>query len=293
MSVRSTAILFVAPALAALMLVLAYPIVYSIWLSFTNASLSAGELQTPFAGLDNYMALAGNRTARGALANTIYFTVVEVVSVVVLGLAMAMLLNHPMARSPILRVLLILPWAIAPVANAVLWKWILHSNYGIANAILLSTGAIERNVTWLGSPLLALNTMLLVDIWKSTPFITILLLAALQGIPSALYRAATIDGATAWQKFRHVTLPQLKTALAIAIVLQTIWSLRVFDLIFVLTKGGPFDSTIVLNFLAYRETFNFLKFGFGAAIANLIFLVSLVLAIIYLRLLRLRAVEAR
>ena len=290
---RWAALLFLAPALVALLLVLAYPVAFSIWLSFTDASLSTGELLTPFVGLDNYATLATDKTARLALANTLYFTIVEVVAVVGLGLAMALLLNHPMARSPALRVLLILPWAIAPVANGVLWKWIFHANYGIANAVLLSSGAIERNITWLASPFLALNCMLLVDIWKSTPFIAILLLAALQGIPSALYRAATVDGASSWQKFRYVTLPQLRTALAIAVVLQTIWSLRIFDLIYILTKGGPYDSTIVMNYLAYRATFNFLKFGYGAAIANLIFLVSLGLAILYLYLLRLRAAEAR
>lgn len=293
MSARSTAWMFVAPALVALALVLAYPVLYSVWLSFTDASLASGTFVTPYVGLANYATLLTDKVTRLAFLNTLYFTVVEVVAVVGLGLAMALLLNHPLARSPLLRILLILPWAIAPVANGVLWKWILHANYGIANALLVSSGLSERNILWLGSPFLALNAMLLVDIWKSAPFIAILLLAALQGIPGALYRAARVDGATAWQAFRHVTLPGLKTALAIAVVLQTIWSLRIFDLIFVLTKGGPYDSTIVMNFLAYRLTFNFLKFGQGAAIANLIFVASIVLAIVYLRLLRLRAQEAR
>ena len=292
-SPQRTAVYFALPALAALGIVLAYPVIYSVWLSFTDASLSSGAFVAPFVGLDNYSALISDNTVRLALANTIYFALVEVIAVVGLGLAMALLLNHTMARSPVLRVLLILPWAIAPVANGVLWKWIFHSNYGIANALLRGTGVIERNITWLGDPVLALNSMLLVDIWKSTPFIAILLLAALQGIPGALYRAAAMDGATVWQSFRYVTLPGLRTALAIAVVLQTIWSLRIFDLIFVLTKGGPFDSTIVMNFLAYRVTFNFLRFGYGAAIANLIFVASIGLAILYMRLLRLRAAEAR
>ena len=293
MSPQRTALCFALPALLVLATVLAYPILYSVGLSFTDARLDSGALVTPFVGLDNYVALIGDGTARLALVNTVYFAVVEVIAVVGLGLAMALLLNHPLARSPVLRVLLILPWAIAPVANGVLWKWILHANYGIANALLRSTGVIERNITWLGDPILALNSMLLVDIWKSTPFIAILLLAALQGIPNGLYRAAAMDGATGWQAFRYVTLPGLGTALAIAVVLQTIWSLRIFDLIFVLTKGGPFDSTIVMNFLAYRVTFGFLKFGYGAAIANVLFVTSIILAILYMRLLRLRAAEAR
>jgi ABC-type sugar transport system permease subunit len=283
---KGVALLFLAPSLVALAIILALPVLYSIGLSFTDAKLAAGQLQTPFIGLDNYLQLFADKAVGNALLNTLYFTSVEVVGVIVLGLLAALLLNHPMARWSGFRVLLLLPWAIAPVANAVLWKWIYHSNYGILNTILLQLGLIDNNVTWLGSAFQALNMILVVDIWKSTPFIAILLLAALQNIPKSLYRAARVDGAGTWQQFRHVTLPQLKTALAIAIILQTIWSLRAFDLIFVLTKGGPADGTVVMNFLAYRVTFNFLKFGYGAAIANVIFLTSLLLAILYVRLVK-------
>jgi multiple sugar transport system permease protein len=280
------ALIFLSPAMVTLALLLAIPVVYSIGLSLTEANLSAGKLETPFIWFDNYNQLLADKAVRNALFNTLYFSVVEVVGVVILGLLTALLLNHPLARWAGFRVLLLLPWAIAPVANAVLWKWIYHSNYGVLNAILLSLGIIDGNVTWLGDPFRALNMLLVVDIWKSTPFIAILLLAALQNIPQSLYRAARIDGATAWQSFRYITLPSLKTAIAIAVILQTIWSLRTFDLIYVLTKGGPADGTVVMNFLAYRVTFNFLKFGYGAAIANLIFMTSLVLAIIYVRLLK-------
>jgi ABC-type sugar transport system permease subunit len=280
------ALLFLWPALAVLAFLLALPILYSIGLSLTEASLSAGQLDTPFTWFDNYSRLFNDKAVHNALLNTFYFTMVEVIGVVTLGLLTALLLNHPLARWSGFRVLLLLPWAIAPVANAVLWKWIYHSNYGVLNAILLNFGIIDSNITWLGEPFRALNMLLIVDIWKSTPFIAILLLAALQNIPQTLYRAARVDGATNWQSFRYITLPSLRTAVAIAIILQTIWSLRTFDLIFVLTKGGPADGTVVMNFLAYRVTFNFLKFGYGAAIANLIFLTSLLLAIVYVRLLK-------
>lgn len=285
--------LFLAPALIVLALLLAYPVLYSIWLSLTDASLSAGQLDTPFSGLENYRQLIGDKSVSAALLNTLYFTVVEVTGVVVLGLLTALLLNHPLASWSGFRVLLLLPWAIAPVANAVLWKWIYHSNYGILNSLLLQLGLIDHNVTWLGDPFRALNMVLLVDIWKSTPFIAILLLAALQNIPKTLYRAARVDGASPFATFRYITLPSLKIAIAIALILQTIWSLRVFDLIFVLTKGGPADGTVVMNFLAYRVTFNFLKFGYGAALANVIFLASLLLAIIYVRLMNPGAVRGR
>ena len=285
--------LFLAPALFVLALLLAYPVLYSIWLSLTDASLSAGQLDTPFIGLENYRRLIGDKSVLAALLNTLYFTVVEVAGVVVLGLLTALLLNHPMARWSGFRVLLLLPWAIAPVANAVLWKWIYHSNYGILNSLLLQLGLIDQNITWLGDPFRALNMVLLVDIWKSTPFIAILIIAALQNIPKALYRAARIDGASTFEAFRFITLPSLKTAIAIAVIFQTIWSLRVFDLIFVLTKGGPADGTVVMNFLAYRVTFNFLKFGYGAALANVIFLASLGLSIIYVRLMNPGAARGR
>lgn len=280
------ALFFLVPALAVLALLLAYPIAYSIWLSFTDASLSAGQLETPFVGAENYTRLMSDKAVHNAMLNTAYFTVVEVVGVVVLGLLAALLLNHPMAQWSGFRVFLLLPWAIAPVANAVLWKWIYNSNYGILNTLLIETGLIQTNRTWLGDPFGALNMILLVDIWKSTPFIAILFLAALQNIPSVLYRAARIDGASRWDSFRFITLPSLRTAIAIAVLLQTIWSLRTFDLIFVLTKGGPADGTVVMNFLAYRVTFNFLKFGYGAALANLIFLSSLILSIVYVRLMK-------
>lgn len=223
---------------------------------------------------------------RNAFLNTAYFAVVEVLGVVFLGLLSALLLNHPFARWSGFRVFLLLPWAIAPVANAVLWKWILNSNYGVLNSFLVGLGVIKSNVTWFGDAFLALNMILIVDVWKSTPFIAILFLAALQNIPQSQYRAARVDGANAWQRLRYITLPSMKTAIAIAVILQTIWSLRTFDIIFVLTKGGPADGTVVMNFLAYRVTFNFLKFGYGAAIANVIFLTSLVLAIAYVRLMK-------
>jgi|RhiMetdeSRZDD1v2_1073273.scaffolds.fasta_scaffold13522_7 multiple sugar transport system permease protein len=278
--------LFLLPSIVVLLLLLAIPVLYSIWLSLTDANLSAGRLDTPFVGLENYSNLLQDKAVHNALLNTLYFTVVEVGGVLLLGLSTALLLNHPLGRWSGFRVLLLLPWAIAPVANAVLWKWIYHANYGVLNAILKSLGVIDSNVTWLGEPFRALNMLLIVDIWKSTPFIAILLLAALQNIPRSLYRAARMDGASAWQSFRYITLPSLKIPLAIAAILQTIWSLRTFDLIFVLTKGGPADGTVVMNFLAYRVTFNFLKFGYGASIANLIFLTSLLLAIAYMRLLK-------
>jgi multiple sugar transport system permease protein len=274
------------PALAIILAILAYPMAASLWLSLHHVELAGGHLQQDFIGLANYADLFANDTFRLAVENSAFFSVCEVVAVVGLGLGVALLLNHPFGRPGLFRVLLIVPWAIAPVANAVLWKWILNANYGILNAILTQLGLIDGYVTWLGTPNRALDMLLIVDIWKSIPFIALLLLAGLQKIPAMLYRAARLDGANTWQQFRFVTLPSLRTTLAIAIILQTLWSFKLFDLIYVLTRGGPADGSLLLNYLAYRETFNFLHIGNGAAVANVVFFASLILAILYIRLLR-------
>lgn len=283
---RRTGYAALAPALLVLLLILAYPILQSMLLSLQELRAAGGTFEGRFIGLANYAALLEDRTFRAALATTAYFTAIEVAAVVLLALGVALLLNHPLGRAGIFRIILLLPWAIAPVANAVLWKWILHANYGILNTLLTGLGVVDHNVIWLGTARMALNTVLAIDIWKSVPFIAILLLAGLSKVPPVLYRAARLDGANAWQQFRHITLPQLRPTMAVAVILQTLWSLRIFDLIFVLTKGGPADGTVLLNFLAYRTTFNFLDLGYGAAIANVIFAVSFMLALGYIWLLR-------
>jgi ABC-type sugar transport system permease subunit len=282
---RRVGLLFVLPALFVLAAVLGYPILDSIVLALQHVQLTGGKIEQSWVGFANFQRLFADETFRHAALNTAYFSVVEVVVVVGASLGFAVLLNHPMGRFGFYRILLIVPWAIAPVANAVLWKWILHANYGVLNGILESLGLISHYHVWLGTPFSALNFLLLVDIWKSIPFVTLLMLAGLQRVPNILYRAAYMDGAGRWQSFRHVTLPTIRSVIAIAVVLQTIWSLRVFDIVFVLTRGGPADATVLLNFLAYRVTFNFLDLGYGSAIANVIFAVTVLLAMLYVWLL--------
>ena len=282
---RTVGLLFVGPALIVLAVVLGYPIVESLALALQRVRLTGGEIEHTWVGLDNFHRLFADDTFRLAALNTAYFSTAEVVLVVGISLCVAILLNHPMGRHGSFRILLIIPWAIAPVANAVLWKWILNANYGVLNGLLMYLGLIDHYQVWLGTPLSALNFLLLVDIWKSVPFVALLLLAGLQRVPSILYRAAYMDGASPFQSFIHVTLPTIRSVIAVAVVLQTIWSLRVFDIVFVLTRGGPADATALLNFLAYRVTFNFLDLGYGSAIANIIFALTFLLAILYLWLL--------
>jgi len=280
---RRTGLGLVTPALLVLLGVLAYPIAASLLLGFQDATIAAGGVTSEWVGLANYERMLSDPTVGTALRNSLYFTFVEVIAVIAIGLAVALLLDTPSGRNGMFLVVLLIPWALAPVANAVLWKWIYNANYGILNAILLQLGLIDQKVVWLGDPFLALNMLLIADAWKAIPFIALLLLAGLQNVPPFLYRAARVDGAGAWARFRHVTLPGLRIPILVAVVLQSIWALKVFDLVFVLTKGGPMDGTVVLNFLAWRVTFNFLDLGYGAAIANVLFVIMFVLALIYVR----------
>jgi len=290
---RRTGYLLVAPAMLVLVLVVLFPILRSVLYSFQRVEPDGGRFRSTWIWFDNYRFMGSDPAVRRALRNTIFFTVGEVVLVLAIALTVALLLNQPFGRFGVFRIVLLIPWAIAPVANAVLWEWILNGSYGVLNAVLLRLGLISEYKIWLGDAGLALRMVLLADVWKSVPFIALLLLAGLQNIPSYLYRAAKLDGANLWQRFRFVTLPGLRTPLTLAVILQTIWAIKVFDLIYVLTKGGPGDRTLMANFLAYRVTFNFLDFGYGAALANAIFLAMLLLSVIYIKVLKPGAPRSR
>jgi len=276
---------YLAPALVVLVALLGFPIVQSFLLSFQSVRAADGLFGGTWTGLANYQKLIHDPAVIKATTNTVYFTVVEVVAVVVISLLFAQLLNNPRVKSSLFTVVLLIPWAIAPVANGTIWKWIYNGNYGILNQILLWAGLIDRPVVWLANPTTAINMMLVADVWKSIPFITLLLLAGLRGIPPVLYKAARIDGASRLQTLWSITLPQIRPVLLICVVLQSIWAVKVFDLIYVLTKGGPADGTVTLNFLAYRSAFNFGDLGYGSTLANLLFIIMLVAALLYVRLL--------
>lgn len=277
--------LYLSPALVVLVALLGFPIVQSFVLSFQSVRAANGLFGGTWIGLSNYQKLFSDPVVIKATTNTMYFTVVEVVAVVAISLLFAQLLNHPRVKSAFFTVVLLIPWAIAPVANATVWKWIYNGNYGILNQALLWMGIIDKPVVWLANPTTALNMMLLADIWKSIPFITLLLLAGLRGIPPVLYQAAKVDGASRLQTLWSITLPQIRPVLLICVVLQSIWAVKVFDLIYVLTKGGPADGTVTLNFLAYRSAFNFGDLGYGSALANLLFIIMFVAALLYVRML--------
>jgi multiple sugar transport system permease protein/N,N'-diacetylchitobiose transport system permease protein len=266
-----------------------YPLLYSIWLSGYRVTVLSPVAR--YVGTDNYVALLTNPNFQASLGRTLYFTVVSLIFQMVLGIAIALVLNTPFPGRNLVRALVLLPWAVPTVVNAVLWQWIYHPQFGALNGVLSAAGIIDSNIQWLGSPYLAMNMVILADTWKTLPLYIIMFLAALQTVPDELHQAAAVDGAGLWKRFVHVTLPFLKPTMVVVLVLRTMETFRVFDIIFLMTAGGPAGSTTVVGYYAYLEAFRNLNFGAGAAAANIIVFSVAVISLVYLRLLRTRAFE--
>ncbi len=280
-------LLMLAPTALVLLLVVGYPLVSSFWLSLFRVNLANPEQGQPFVGLGNYLHALAQPDFWYAIQRTIYFTVGSVGIELVLGLLFAVLLNERFRGNLGARVAMIFPWALLTVSNGVLWAWMLNPTYGVVNTLLIRLGVLDAPKAWLSDTFWTMNVIILADVWKTVPNMTLLLLAGLQPIPHELYEAAEVDGASRWQKFRQVTLPLLRPVILVAVALRTIGAFRVFDIIYVLTgNGGPANSTKVISFYNYDQAFHYLYFGYGAAISWLITACMLLLIIIYLRLLR-------
>jgi len=277
------AALLLVPTLVLVFGVLLYPILDTLRLSLTDRVLSQPD-SGAFIGLGNYLRALQDPEFRASLGRTFYFALITVPAETTLGLLIALLLNQRFWGRGFVRGLIILPWAMPYIVNGVMWKWILNANYGALNALLQQIGLIDRYHIWLGYPSTAFNFVILANIWKETPVAVILLLAALQTIPQELYEAARVDGANAWRQFWSVTFPSLRPVIAVTMVVKTVWALKEFDLIYVMTGGGPANATNVATFYTYLTTFKFLKFGYGASMAFIIVVLSLIIAFFYVRL---------
>jgi len=282
---RRQAYLLVAPAVLVLAGVALYPILAAVWLSLHRFILVFGERR--FIGLGNFAYLAGDARFWSALGNTAYFTVVAVVVELVLAVPLALLLQRAFPGRGLLRAAVLVPWAIPTVVSARLWAWMFNPDYGLINRLLGG-----RDINWLGAPGYALHAAILVDVWKTTPFVALLVLAGLQGIPEDLYKAARVDGASPWRTFRSITLPLLKPALLLALLFRSLDAFRVFDAIYVLTEGGPANTTETLSIYAYKTLMRSGDFGYGSALSVATFACVVVLAVVWLRWLG-RAEEGR
>lgn len=271
-----------APMLLVMLLLTAWPLLRTIWLSFTDAAL-IGSGETPaWIGLENYLYALSDADFRASIWRTLYFTLVSVTVEGIIGVLVALLLNQKFIGRNVLRVLVILPWALPTIVNAMMWRLNFNPDYGSINALLSQLGIIDGYRSWLGSPEAALNAVMFADIWKNYPLVTLLVLAALQSIPEDLFEAARLDGASAWRRFRAITFPAIVAPLGVALVLRTIDAFKIFDIIYVMTRGGPVDSTKTLSFFVYQESFSYLRAGSGAAYAILMTLMCALLITLYL-----------
>ena len=272
---------YLLPSLVFVGLFAIFPIVESFRLSFHRLILTLPWLGQKRVGLENYTDLLVDPVARDAASTTLVFIVVTSPLELLLGLGMALVLNQAFQGRGLLRAVVLIPWAIPTVVSSQMWRFIFNDRYGLGNFVLFGADT-ARYIAPLADPNLAMLAIMTAEIWKTTPFAALIILAGLQGIPSALYEAAAIDGATSWQKFRHITLPLLKPALLLALLFRTVDALRVFDLVFVMTQGGPADTTNVLQFYGYKKTFAEGMVGYGSAISVTVFLLSLALSVAYL-----------
>jgi len=260
-----------------LMAVTAFPILYSLWISFCGLNLRRPN-RMPFVGLDNYLQVLSNPQFLESVGRTAYFSVMAVLAVVILATLIAVLLDQNFPGRRILSACLLIPWAIPSVANGLMWKWIYDSNYGALNGLLMQLGFISSPAIWLGDSSKTLPLIANAFIWKEVPLAAILLLVTLKSIPADLYNAARVDGATAFKRFCHVTLPALKPGFLLVALYEAMMAVRHFDLFFLLTEGGPGGASDVVAWRIYVETFRNLSFGTGAAMSYILAIATLLMS---------------
>lgn len=278
---RALPYLLIAPTVMVLLALSIYPLLYSIKVAFQTGSGEAARWS--FA---NFSRLASDSFFLTALGHTLVYAIVALTFEFLLGLGLAVLLDRSLRGRSIFRAVLLIPMMIPPVVVGVVWRLMLNADFGAINGTLKGLGVNTEALTWTGSPTLALASVIAVDIWQWTPFMFLVLLAGLQAIPQEPYEAAMIDGASAWQTFRHVTLPLLRPAMLVALLLRTMDLMRVFDQIFILTEGGPGFATETVSLYIYRAAFRFFDFGYAAAMSFVLLLLTNVISIGYIKLLQ-------
>ncbi|AXE90236.1 sugar ABC transporter permease [Streptomyces sp. Go-475] len=283
---------FLAPVTLYLVLFYAYPLYRNIDLSLRNYTVrSFVQGDAPFTGLRNYLTVFDDPTFAPALLHTVVFTAVCLVFQYAIGLALAVFFNQHFRLSATLRALFLVPWLLPLIVSASTWSWMLNSDSGIVNAALHAVGI--GPVNWLTSPSWSLTSVIIANIWIGVPFNLVVLYSGLQSIPANLYEAAALDGANAWQRFRRITFPLLRPVSAITLLLGLVYTLKVFDIIWIMTKGGPADSSTTFATWSYQLGFGNLlpAFGPGAAVGNLLVVAALVFGLIYLRVQRKQALS--
>jgi ABC-type sugar transport system permease subunit len=282
---RAYPYLSILPVFLVIALFTIYPVLYSLWISLHRYVLTQPKSH-PFVGLRNFSETIGSYYFTNSMAVTGIYAVSAVLGVIVFGLLVALFLNTRVRTAGIVKILILLPWAIPAVTSGLLWKWLLNADFGALNGLLYSLGIINNYIPFLATPELARVSLILAQIWKEGPLAAIFFLAGLQLIPKEIYETARIDGGGNWRIFWHITLPLLRPTLLVVLVYETMTAILTFDIIAVMTGGGPADATALISWFAYAEIFKNLNLGHGSALAFVIALITLVLIILYLRALR-------
>jgi len=284
--------IFLAPTLFILAVVAGWPLFRTIYFSFTNASLtSLGDAR--FVGFDNYLSWVTLKSGRtvykglladpawwGAVWNTVKFTLLSVTIETALGLVVALVLNAQFAGRGIVRAAILIPWAIPTIVSAKMWAWMLNDQFGILNDMLLGLGLISQKIAWTADPQTAMIAVLIVDVWKTTPFMALLILAALQMVPADIYEAAKIDGINPVRVFWRLTLPLIRPAIMVAVIFRMLDAMRIFDLIYVLTPNNA--QTKTMSVMARENLFDFDKFAYGATASTVLFLIIASVTVLYI-----------
>ncbi len=277
--------LSILPVVMVIALFAIYPIMHAVRMSFFKYLLTRPN-DHPFVGLGNFIEVLTSYYFKNSIQITAIYTLAAVAGVVVYGLGVALLLNSRVRLASALTIVILLPWALPAVVSGLLWKWILNADFGILNGVLFALGIIDSYIPFLADPTLAKVSLIMAFIWKEGPLVAIFFLAGLQLIPDEYYEAAKIDGGGAWKIFRYVKVPLLRPVFLIVIVYETMTAILTFDTIYVMTGGGPANSTALISWFAYAEIFKGLNLGHGIALAILIAAITLVLIVFYLRALK-------
>lgn len=253
------------PATIALLAIIAYPFFYGVYLSLTDANPLTQRQN--YIGLENYQTLLKDDVFRSSFRTTVVYAFLTVAIEFPLAMAVALMLNEPLRGRIIYRALLLVPWVMPNVVAAIIWQWIYSPDFGLLNYALQKLHIIDSYIDFVGNPDRALSSVIAISIWKGLPFSAVVLLAGLQAVPSDLHEAATIDGAGAWRRFRDVTVPHLMPIIVVVLILRTVWTFNSFDLVYVLTGGGPGWATQLLSIYVYLSSFQYQQLGYGAAMA--------------------------
>lgn len=280
---KSLALLLITPPLAFLLLFTLYPIIRVFWMSLHQISVTQPWLGTPFIGIENYRTALEDARFWHSASFTLLFALVTVVFEIVFGLFLAMIANRTFRFRGLVRAAILFPWALPTVTNALTWRWMFNTDYGLFNGMLLQFGWIDRPINWLGDTRLAFFAVCVVAIWKTASFMAIIILGGLQSIPGELYEAADIDGANAVQSFFRITLPLLRNVIMVALVLRTLHALQAFDLMFGLTQGGPGNATESLPMYIHTTAFVDMEWGYGSALGVLLFILIFSISAVYVK----------